>query len=45
MEERSIFSKMVVDLACTVELNWRANIFEPDSCEVRNRAGALIIAI
>jgi len=45
MEERSIFSDMVVDLACTVELNWRANIFEPDSCEAQSRAGVLIIAI
>jgi len=45
MEKRSIFSEMVVDLACTVELIWRANIFEPDSHEARNRAGALIIAI
>jgi len=45
MEERSIFSEMVVDLAYTVELIWRANIFEPDSCEAQNRAGALIIAM
>ena len=41
MEERSIFSDMVVDLACTVELNWKANIFEPDSCKylVHRRCG------
>jgi len=45
MEERSIFLEIVVDLACTVELNWIANIFEPDSCEARSRAGTLIIAI
>jgi len=45
MEERSIFSDMVVDLACTIKLNWIANIFEPDSCEAQSRAGALIIAI
>jgi len=45
MEERSIFLEMVVDLAYTVELNWIANIFEPDSHEARSRAGALIIAI
>jgi len=45
MEERLIFLEMVVDLACTVELNWRANIFEPDSCEAWSRAGALIIMI
>jgi len=45
MEERSIFSEIVVDLACTVELNWIANIFEPDSHEAQSRAGALIIVI
>ena len=45
MEERSIFLDMVVDLACTVELNWIANIFEPNSYEARSRAGVLIIAI
>jgi len=45
MEERLIFSDMVVDLAYTVELNWRANIFEPDSCEAQSRAGTLIIMI
>ena len=45
MEERSIFLDMVVDLACTVELNWIANIFEPNSYEAQSRAGALIIAI
>jgi len=45
MEERSIFSEIVVDLAYTVELNWIANIFEPDSCEAQSRAGILIIVI
>ena len=34
-----------MDLACTVELNWIANIFESDSCEAWSRAGALIIVI
>ena len=34
-----------MDLACTVELNWIANIFEPDSHKARSRAGALIIVI
>ena len=30
-----------MDLACTVELNWKANIFEPDSCKylVHRRCG------
>jgi len=45
MEERSIFSEMAVDLACTMEQNWRANIFKPDSHEAQSRAGALIIAM
>jgi len=45
MEKRLNFSEMVVDLACTVELNWIANIFEPDSYEARSRAGTLIIAM
>jgi len=45
MEERSIFSEMVVDLAYIVEWNWRANIFEPDSCKAQSKAGTLIIAI
>ena len=45
MKERSIFLEMVVDLACTVELNWIANILEPDSRKAQSRAGALIIAI
>jgi len=45
MEERSIFSDMVVDLACAVELNWIANIFEPDSYKAQSRAGVLIIVI
>ena len=43
IEERLIFSEMAVDLAYTVKWNWRANIFEPDSCEAQSRAGALII--
>jgi len=43
--ERSIFSEMVVDLACIVEWNWRENVFEPERCDARSRAGALIIAI
>jgi len=45
MEERLIFSEMVVDLAYIVERNWRANIFEPDSHKTRSRAGTLIIVI
>ena len=45
MEKRSIFSEMVVDLACIVERNWRENIVEPDRHEAWSRAGALIIAI
>ena len=45
MAERSIFSEMVVDLACIVERNWRENVFEPERREARSRAGALIIAI
>jgi len=45
MEEKLIFLEIVVDLAYTVELNWRANIFKPDSCEAQSRANALIIAI
>ena len=43
--ERSIFSEMVVDLACIVEWNWRKNVFEPERRDARSRAGALIIAM
>jgi len=43
--ERSIFSEMVVDLACIVEQNWRENVFEPERHEAWSKAGALIIAI
>jgi len=45
MAERSIFSEIVVDLACIMKWNWRENIFEPERREAQNRAGALIIAI
>ena len=45
IEERSIFSEMVVDLACIVERNWREKVVEPDRYEAQSRAGALIIAI
>jgi len=45
MAERSIFSEMVVDLACIMDQNWRENIFEPERCEAWSRAGTLIIAI
>jgi len=45
MAERSIFSEMVVDLACIVEQNWRENVFEPERHDAQSRAGALIIAI
>jgi len=45
MAERSIFSEMVVDLACIMDQNWRENVFEPERREARSRAGALIIAI
>jgi len=43
--KRSIFSEMVVDLACIVEQNWRENVFKPDRREAQSRADALIIAI
>ena len=43
--ERSIFSEMVVDLACIVEWNWRENVFEPERRDARSRAGTLIIAM
>jgi len=43
--ERLIFLEMVVDLACTVEQNWRENVFEPEKREAQSRAGALIIVI
>jgi len=43
--ERSIFSEIVVDLACIVEQNWRENVFEPERRDARSRAGALIIAM
>jgi len=45
MEERSIFSEIVVDLACIVEWNWRENVVEPNRHEAQSRASALIIAI
>jgi len=43
--ERSISLKMVVDLACIVEWNWRENVFEPERHKAQSRAGALIIMI
>jgi len=45
MAERSTFSEIVVDLAYIVEWNWRENVFKPERCNARSRAGALIIAI
>jgi len=45
MEERLIFLKRVVDLACTMGQSWRENVVEPERCKAWNRAGALIIAI
>jgi len=44
-EERSIFLKMVVDLAYIVEQNWRENVVEPGRRKAQSRAGALIIVI
>ena len=37
--------EIVVDLACTVEQNWRENVFEPEKRKAQSRAGALIIVI
>ena len=45
MEKRSIFSEMVVDLACIMKRNWRENVVEPNRYKAQSRAGALIIAI
>ena len=45
IEERSVFSEIVVDLACIVKWNWRENIVEPNRHEAQSRASALIIAI
>jgi len=45
MEERSIFSAMVVELAYIVEWNWRENVVEPERHNTQSRAGMLIIAI
>jgi len=45
MAERSIFSEMVVALACIVEQNWRENAFEPERREAQSKASALMIAI
>jgi len=45
MEERSIFSEMVVDLACIVEWNWKENVVEPERRDVQSRASMLIIVI
>jgi len=45
IEERSIFSEMVVDLACIIEQNWRENIVKPERRETQSRAGTLIITI
>jgi len=45
MEEKSIFSEIVVDLACIVEWNWRENIVDPVRRKAQSRAGTLIIAM
>jgi len=45
IEERSIFLKMVVDVAYIVEQNWRENVIKPERHEVWSRASTLIIAI
>jgi len=45
IKERSIFLKMVVDVAYIVEQNWRGNVIKPERHEVWSRASTLIIAI
>jgi len=45
MEERLIFSEMVVELACIVGQNWRENVVKPERHEAQSRAGTLIIVI
>jgi len=44
-KERLIFLEMVVDLAYTVEWNWRKNVVKLERCKTWSRAGALIITI
>jgi len=45
MEERLIFSEMVVELACIVGQNWRENVVKPERHKAQSRAGTLIIVI
>ena len=45
MKERSIFSEIVVDLACIVEWNWRENVVESERRDAQSRASMLIIVI